>query len=85
MNAVEFWDQLDFIGMTTYYTLADKANPTVDEIVDKWEPYKKKILDWQKKYNKPLLFTRGWLVQPGRHRQEPVELLPESKGHAGRP
>ncbi len=63
---VEFWDALDFIGMTSYYTLADKKNPTVEEIVAKWEPIRKDILAWQRRIGKPILMTEvGWCSQEG--------------------
>jgi hypothetical protein len=63
---VEFWDQLDFIGMTSYFTLADKKDPTVDEIVQRWEPIKKDILAWQRRIGKPILMTEvGWCSQEG--------------------
>jgi hypothetical protein len=63
---VEFWDELDFIGMTSYFTLADKKDPTVAEIVERWEPIKKDILAWQRRIGKPILFTEvGWCSQEG--------------------
>ncbi|MCK4341169.1 MAG: hypothetical protein KAY37_05535 [Phycisphaerae bacterium] len=63
---VEFWEKLDFIGMTSYYTLADKKNPTVEEIVDYWGPIKKDILAWQQRIGKPILMTEvGWCSQEG--------------------
>ncbi len=63
---IEFWDKLDFIGMTSYYTLADKPRPTVENIVAKWEPIQKDVLDWQSKIGKPILMTEvGWCSQEG--------------------
>lgn len=63
---VEFWDQLDFIGMTSYFTLADKKDPSVDEIAAKWEPIRKDILAWQRRIGKPILLTEvGWCSQEG--------------------
>ncbi|MEW6198566.1 MAG: hypothetical protein AB1601_07890 [Planctomycetota bacterium] len=63
---VEFWDRLDFIGMTSYYTLADKKGPTVEEIMAKWEPIKRDILEWQRGIGKPLLLAEvGWCSQEG--------------------
>lgn len=63
---IEFWDRLDFIGMTSYYTLADQKNPTVQQIMDKWAPIKKDILAWQKRIGRPLLMTEvGWCSQEG--------------------
>jgi hypothetical protein len=63
---VEFWDHLDFIGMTSYFTLADRKDPTVDEIVKRWEPVRKDILAWQRRIGKPILLTEvGWCSQEG--------------------
>lgn len=63
---VQFWDQLDLIGMTSYYKLSDDPNPTVESMVKAWEPIKRGILDWQKSVKKPILFTEvGWCSQEG--------------------
>lgn len=63
---VQFWDKLDFIGMTSYFTLADKKNPTVAEIMDRWSPIRKDILDWHRQVGKPILLTEvGWCSQEG--------------------
>ncbi|MFH1745781.1 MAG: hypothetical protein ABIG44_01925 [Planctomycetota bacterium] len=63
---VKFWDKLDFLGMTSYYTLADKKNPSVDEIVAFWQPIQKDISAWQQEIGKPIIFTEvGWCSQEG--------------------
>lgn len=63
---VKFWDKLDFIGMTTYYTLADQRNPSIDQIVERWRPVRDKILEWAREVKKPLIFTEvGWCSQEG--------------------
>ncbi len=63
---IEFWDHLDFVGMTSYFTLADKKDPTVEEIVTHWEPIQKDILAWQRRIGRPILFTEvGWCSQEG--------------------
>jgi hypothetical protein len=33
---VEFWDALDFIGIDAYFELTDKADPTMDELLEAW-------------------------------------------------
>jgi hypothetical protein len=63
---IEFWDQLDVIGMTTYNTLADRKNPTVEEIIEHWDPIKKDLLAWQRRIGRPILMTEvGWCSQEG--------------------
>ncbi len=63
---IQFWDKLDFIGMTTYNTLADKKLPSVDEVAAKWKPVYDEVMNWRKTIEKPILLTEvGWCSQEG--------------------
>ncbi|MCG3126132.1 MAG: hypothetical protein CHACPFDD_00962 [Phycisphaerae bacterium] len=63
---IQFWDKLDLVGMTSYYKLADRQNPDIDEIVAKWKPVHDEITAWQRKIGKPLVLTEvGWCSQSG--------------------
>ncbi|QOJ14288.1 MAG: hypothetical protein HRU75_06400 [Planctomycetia bacterium] len=63
---VSFWDQLDFAGVTTYNTLADRDLPTVDELVERWRPIRQRLLEFSRDVNRPLLLTEvGWCSQTG--------------------
>jgi len=63
---VPFWDKLDLVCMTTYYTLSDRPNPPLQKLIDAWKPIKRQILQWQAKVGKPILFTEvGWPSQEG--------------------
>jgi hypothetical protein len=67
-DKVLFWDQLDFIGMTTYFDLADKGrvNPSAEEIMAKWTPIRARITQWQAGIHRPLVLTEiGWCSQEG--------------------
>jgi len=56
-----FWDQLDYIGMNNYNELASDPGASVAELVEAWQPIKKKILAFVAKQHKPFLFTEvGW-------------------------
>lgn len=58
---IEWWDDLDIIGMTTYYDLTDGKEPTVERLVEAWKPIRKEILEWQRTINRPIMFTEvGW-------------------------
>ncbi len=60
-EAVKWWDALDIMGMTTYYDLTGDKEPTLERLVEAWKPIKKKVLAWQEKVNRPILFTEvGW-------------------------
>lgn len=57
----QWWDALDIVGMTTYYTLAEGDRPTRRQLMDRWAEIRDEIFAWQKKVNRPILFTEvGW-------------------------
>ena len=61
----KFWDDLDMIGMTTYYNLTGGQKPTLARLKEAWVPLKREILNWQATIKKPILFTEvGWPNQP---------------------
>lgn len=65
-KVVQFWDELDVVGMTSYYKLASEPNPSLESLVAAWQPIKRGLLRWQKEIGKPLLFTEvGWCSQSG--------------------
>jgi len=63
---IGFWGDLDYVGMTTYYKLAEAANPTAEELNKNWARIKKDILKFQAEVDRPILFTEaGWCSQEG--------------------
>ena len=54
---VAFWDQLDYVGIQAYFPLAKKENPSVAELVSGWQPHLSEIVAFQKKVDKPIIFT----------------------------
>lgn len=65
-RVVQFWDALDLVGMTSYYKLSSDPNPSLESLVEAWQPIKRGILRWQRQVGKPLLFTEvGWCSQEG--------------------
>lgn len=65
-KVVEFWDDLDLVGMTSYYKLASEPNPSLESLIEAWKPIKRGLLRWQAMVGKPLLFTEaGWCSQEG--------------------
>jgi len=65
-KVIEFWDDLDFVGMTSYYKLSSAANPPQKVLTEAWKPIRRGLLRWQKRIGKPLLFTEvGWASQSG--------------------
>jgi len=54
---VEFWDNLDFIGIDGYFELTNKTDPEIDELLTAWTPYLVQIESIHQTWQKPILLT----------------------------
>lgn len=54
-----FWNHFDYIGLSEYYPLSDKDNPTDEELLNGAEDVLKKIKTVHEKFNKPVIFTES--------------------------
>ncbi len=54
---VKFWKHLDFIGLSEYYPLSDKSNPSDSELYHGAERIMSKVKVVAQKYNKKVVFT----------------------------
>ena len=54
---INFWDELDFVGIDAYFPLTYESNPTMEELKQGWEKWKYDIEAWQSQVNKPIIFT----------------------------
>ena len=52
-----FWTKLDYIGIDAYFPLTDSETPSVEELILAWKIPYAEIEAYQKKINKPILFT----------------------------
>ena len=60
-SGIQFWDDLDLIGMNSYWKLGDNKDVTTDQIVHNWQKWKDEVLGFVKKKKKPLMFLEaGW-------------------------
>ena len=54
---VNFWNQLDYIGIQAYYPLSKKNNPTIKELTEGWQKYHDELKDLSTEWQRPILFT----------------------------
>lgn len=54
---IDFWDQLDYIGIQAYFPLTKEKLPNLESIEKGWDKHLKVLEAVHKKYNKPILFT----------------------------
>jgi hypothetical protein len=60
---VPFWNQLDLIGMNSYWKLGENRDVSVDEIVSRWRAIQAALLSWQQTAagGRPILLMEvGW-------------------------
>lgn len=63
-TAVPFWDELDLIGMNSYWVLGKDRNTSVDQIVSNWKDIQADLFKFQAKIRKPIIFLEiGWFSQ----------------------
>ena len=79
---ISFWKDLDYVGISSYFPLSNKANPQVNDLLAAWKPVTRKLENFSKKYKKPILFTeygyqsidqcawRAWEVEKKVHQLE---------------
>lgn len=54
---VKFWEELDYIGVNTYFPIHNARVPTTQEAIKSWRKQKKQLKQISKKIGLPILFT----------------------------
>lgn len=54
---IEFWQELDYIGIQAYFPLVKNESPSINEISIGWEKYIPKMEEMYNKYEKNIIFT----------------------------
>jgi hypothetical protein len=90
-EAVTFWEQLDMVGMNSYWKMGKDRNVAVEEVVERWKEIQSDLFPFLRKVHKPLMFLEvGWFSQanaahePWDYTQasQPVDLELQSKLYA---
>ncbi|MEO6190722.1 MAG: hypothetical protein ABIO44_10545 [Saprospiraceae bacterium] len=65
-SKVSFWNKLDYVGISAYFPLLEKINPSPEELITSWQVYVKELNTFSQKVNKKILFTEyGYLSIDG--------------------
>ena len=56
-NVVDFWDDLDYIGVQAYFPITDQPDPNHQAIKQGWQPILSDLRNTHTQYGKPVLFT----------------------------
>ncbi len=57
LDAVDWWDAVDFIGQDAYPTLTQVVAPTVDDLLGGWTSFRAKLQQLSDRWGKPLILT----------------------------
>jgi hypothetical protein len=58
---IPFWDQLDFIGMNSYWKLGENHDVKVEEIISRWRAIQKELVAFSNAKSKPVVLLEvGW-------------------------
>ncbi|MBD3379304.1 MAG: hypothetical protein GF408_02460 [Candidatus Omnitrophica bacterium] len=56
-SMVEFWDELDYVGIDAYFPLTAEPDPSVSELSRGWKRWQHELAGWQSYIGKPVIFT----------------------------
>ncbi len=54
---IDFWDELDYIGIQAYFPLTRNKSPKLEEIRSGWDTHSHTLKTFSEKHKKPILFT----------------------------
>lgn len=54
---IDFWDELDYIGVQAYFPLTNNEHPSVEELEKGWDKHLVALESVSQKFSKPILFT----------------------------
>ena len=62
-QSIGFWKELDYIGISAYFPILNKDNPSVEQIKKAWMPKVKSLKTFSRKWDRKILFTEyGYLA-----------------------
>jgi glycosyl hydrolase family 113/HEAT repeat protein len=58
-SSLGFWDALDFIGVSAYFPLSDRPDPSVEELEEAWARALGPLEEASKRFGRPVLLTEA--------------------------
>ncbi|MBV8782058.1 MAG: hypothetical protein JO353_11735 [Phycisphaerae bacterium] len=78
-HSVQFWNQLDMIGMNSYWKLGDDKNAPIATIEKRWKEIQKDLIPFVKSQGKPLMFLEAGWCSIGNAASEPWDYTVEEQ------
>jgi len=78
---VKWWDALDYVGISAYFPLSNKSDPTLSEMKATWKNITDYLASFYFKVKKPIIFTEiGYLSTNGANKDPSNYKLQEVSG-----
>jgi hypothetical protein len=63
---IKFWEDLDYIGISSYFPLTENINPSLDILNKEWKPIIKKLKSFSSSKKRKIIFTEyGYMSVDG--------------------
>jgi len=63
---ISFWNQLDYIGISSYFPLSEEITPDVNKLVKAWKPIVSDLKAYSNEFDRQIIFTEyGYLSVDG--------------------
>jgi hypothetical protein len=91
-DKVQIWNDLDYIGISSYFPLSDAKNPSLGLLLKEWKPIVKRLKNFSDKHSKKILFTeygymsvdgcagKAWEIEKNKH-SIPVNEMAQSTAY----
>lgn len=56
-KSVQFWSQLDYIGIDAYFPLSEEKSPSKLQLLSSWETHQNELKNYSKELGKKIVFT----------------------------
>lgn len=79
---IDFWEDLDYIGIDSYFPLSNQDNPSLEDLKEGWKKWLLEIEMVQRRVNKPVLMTEAGYSSIDSAARKPWEETTQGKPNA---
>jgi endonuclease YncB( thermonuclease family) len=81
-EGIGFWDDLDVVGVTGFFPLTKRNDPSLQELISEWARVKQQLLAFQEAVGKPIMLAEiGYASQDGANRDPWNYFLSKKSDH----
>ena len=81
-HKIDFWDELDYIGVDAYFPLSDRKLPEINVLEEAWRVISQDLSKVSEKFKKPIIFTEWGYEDEEYVAKEPWKMTTSSKANS---